>query len=133
MSHITNFSSYGSRVTGYSGYEQSINYIQNFFTNQGLVNVSTIPYSLLVPLDLGTKIEINEENYTAHSFTPNSVHACKIPSTGLSGSLIYGGSGSYPDMDGKRIDDSIVVLELNSQDNWIKTASLGAKGVIFLP
>ncbi|MFX1282968.1 MAG: M28 family peptidase [Promethearchaeota archaeon] len=98
-----------------------------------MVNVSTIPYSLLVPLDLGTKIEINGQNYTAHSFTPNSVHACKIPSTGLSGSLIYGGLGSYSEMDRKIIDGSIVVLEFNSQDNWIKAASLGAKGVIFLP
>lgn len=131
-SHIANFSSFKSRVTGYPGYEQSITYIQNFFINQELENVSTISYPLLVPLDLGTKIEMNGQNFTAHSLMPNSLESCKIPQNGLSGTLVYGGSGSFTDLDGKLIDDSIVVLEFNSQDNWINVASLGAKGVIFL-
>ncbi|MHA2224078.1 MAG: M28 family peptidase [Candidatus Hodarchaeales archaeon] len=131
-SHISNFSSFKSRVTGYSGYEQSAGYIQDFFTNQNLENVSTITYPLLVPLDLDTQIEISGMNFTAHTLMPNSLNPSKTPTNGLSGTLVYGGTGTYTDLDGKQIEGSIVVLEFNSQDNWIKVASLGAKGVIFL-
>ncbi len=131
-SHIENFSSFGSRVTGYPGYEKSIDYIQDFFNSQGLENISTITYPLLVPLENETKLEITGQNITAYALVPNSVHTCKTPSTGISGSLIYGASGSYADLDGKEIEGSIVVLEFNTQDNWINVASLGAKGVIFL-
>ncbi len=131
--HIDIFSSFGSRVTGYTGYEHAINYIQDFFRNQNLTQVQTLSYPLLIPYDHETKIAINGENLTAHAFVPNSVHACKIPSSGLSGTLVYGGSGTYSDLDGKKIEDSIVVLEFNTRSNWINVASLGAKAVIFLP
>ncbi|MHA2303770.1 MAG: M28 family peptidase [Candidatus Hodarchaeales archaeon] len=132
IDHITNLSSFGSRVTGYSGYEQTASYIENFFTNQSLNNVSISTYPLLVPIDHGTSLSLNNENYSAFTLMPNSVQACSTPSNGLSGRLVYGKSGKFTDLDGKRIQDSFVVLEFNTRSNWINAASLGAKGVIFL-
>lgn len=132
IDHISNLSNFGSRVTGYPGYEQTISYIENFFENQGLVNVSTASYPLLVPIDYGTTLSINNQNYSAYALMPNSVHTSSTPSNGLSGTLIYGNSGKYTDLDGKKIQDSFVILEFNTRSNWINSASLGAKGVIFL-
>ncbi|MHA2101139.1 MAG: M28 family peptidase, partial [Candidatus Kariarchaeaceae archaeon] len=131
--HIANLSSFGSRVTGYPGYEQATNYIHDFFKTQNLSNVQNLSYPLLIPYDRETKLSINGENYTAHTLVPNSVQTSKIPSSGLLGTLIYGGSGSYSDLSNKKIEDSIVLLEFNTQNNWINAASLGAKAVIFLP
>ncbi len=131
--HIVNLSSFGSRVTGYPGYVQATNYIQDFFKTQNLSDVHTITYPLLIPYDRETRLFINGENYTAHALVPNSVQTCKIPSSGLSGTLIYGGSGTYSDLNNKKIQDSIIVLEFNSNDNWINVASLGGKAVIYLP
>jgi hypothetical protein len=132
IEHIGNLSTFGSRVTGYPGYEQTINYIEEFFINNSLENVSTSSYPLLVPIDFGTTLSINNQTYSAHTLMPNSVHTCSTPSNGLSGTLIYGNSGKYTDLDGKKIEDSFVVLEFNTRSNWINSASLGAKGVIFL-
>ncbi|MFX0207345.1 MAG: M28 family metallopeptidase, partial [Candidatus Hodarchaeota archaeon] len=131
--HITNLSSFGSRVTGYPGYELARTYIENFFREHNLYEVQSVSYPLLVPYDHGTKIMVENESFTAYALTPNSVHSCKIPATGISGPLVYGGRGLYPDLDGKKIEDTIVVLEFNTQDNWINVASLGAKAVIYLP
>ncbi|MHA2364210.1 MAG: M28 family peptidase [Candidatus Hodarchaeales archaeon] len=131
--HIVNLSSFGSRVTGYPGYRQATKYIHDFFKTQNLSDVQNLSYPLLIPYDRETKLSINGENYTAHALVPNSVQTSKIPSSGLLGTLIYGGSGSYNDLNNKKIEDSIVVLEFNTQDNWINVASLGAKAVIFLP
>ncbi len=130
QNHIANFSSFQSRVTGYPGYELAVDYIESFYTNQGLTNVSTMTYPNLVAIDQGTTVEVNDQNFTAHTLMPNSFNTGKA--NGISGTLVYGGTGSYLDLDGKKIEDSIVVLEFNSQDNWINVASLGAKGVIFL-
>jgi ABC-type antimicrobial peptide transport system permease subunit len=131
--HIRNLSSFGSRVTGYPGYEQATEYIQNFFIAQNLAEVQTPSYPLLIPYENKTRLSFNGENYTAHALVPNSVQTCGIPSSGLSGTLIYGGSGTYSELNNKRIEDSIVVLEFNTKDNWINVASLGARAVIFLP
>ncbi|MHA1978065.1 MAG: M28 family peptidase [Candidatus Hodarchaeales archaeon] len=131
--HITNFSSFGSRVTGYPGYELAIDYIQDFFNSQNLTDVQTLSYPHLVPLDRTTGISIAGENYSAHALFPNSVHTSRTQSQGISGLLVYGGSGEYSELNGKRIEGSITVLEFNSNDNWKNAASLGAKAVIFLP
>jgi hypothetical protein len=131
--HIENLSSFGSRVTGYPGYEYTIEYIEEFFNSQNLDNVQTLSYPHLVPMDHGTKVIIKGENYTAHALQPNSVHTSKTPTGGLSGILVYGGLGEYTELDGKKIEGSIVVLEFNSQDNWVNVVGLGAKAVIFLP
>ncbi len=131
--HIEFLSSFGSRVTGYPGYEQTVDYIHDFFRNQNLSSIQTLSYPILIPYDYETKIAINGENFTAHALIPNSVQACKTHSGGLTGSLVYGGSGTFSELDGKKIEDSIVVLEFNTRDNWIKVASLGAKAVIYLP
>ena len=132
LSHINNFSSYGSRVTGYPGYYLTKDYIENFFEKQNLSDVQTHSYPHLVPIDRETKISINGDNYTAYALLPNSFHTSRTPFAGVSGKLIYGGFGEYSDLNGKAIEGAIVVLEFNSQDNWINVASLGAKGVIYL-
>ncbi len=134
QSHISNFSTFGgSRFTGYPGYELAANYIRDFFVDQGLENVSFPTYPLLVPIDKSTSVEVEGENFTAHTLMPNSLNPSRIPSIGVTGTLVYGGTGTYSELDGKKIEDAIVVLEFNSLDNWLKVASLGASGVIFLP
>ena len=40
--------------------------------------------------------------------------------------------GRPSDIEGTDINGSIVLLNLNSGDNWINMASLGAKGAIFI-
>ncbi len=130
--HIGNFSNMRSRVTGYPGYDLAVDYIENFFTKQNLSSIQTFSYPHIAPFDQGTQITIAGTNYTAHALVPNSVHTSGTPSTGLSGPLIYGGSGQYSELEGKKINGAIIVLEFNSQDNWINLVSLGAKAVIYL-
>ena len=78
-------------------------------------------------------MQIGSSNYSVFNLLPNSVQTSQTPAEGISGPMIYGGLGEFTNFDGKNINGSIVVLEFNSQDNWINAASLGARGVIFLP
>ncbi|MFX0086031.1 MAG: M28 family peptidase [Candidatus Hodarchaeota archaeon] len=132
-SHIENFSSFGSRMTGYPGYNQSIAYIIDYFHMNNLSDITNVSYPLTIPIESETFIQYAGQNFTAHSLLPNSVHTCNTPLGGLTGVLTYAGYGNLMEFDGLTIKDSIVVLEFNSGSNWINVASLGAKGVIFLP
>ncbi|MHA2276376.1 MAG: M28 family peptidase, partial [Candidatus Kariarchaeaceae archaeon] len=133
QSHIENLSSFGSRYTGYSGYKEAATYIKSFFQFiPRMESIESVPYEVTVPIEQETFLQIGNTNYSAYTLLPNSVHTGQTPQGGVSGSLIYGGSGQYSDLDGKKVNGSIVVLEFNSGDNWINAASLGAKGVIFL-
>ncbi|MHA2364939.1 MAG: M28 family peptidase [Candidatus Hodarchaeales archaeon] len=131
-SHINNFTQFSSRYTGYPGYEKAVNYIQDFFNSQNLEDVSIQTYPLQIPLETNTSVKIGSNNYRAFSLLPNSIQSCQTPKEGISGNLVYGGFGYYTEFDNKEIEGSIVILEFNSQDNWINAASLGAKGVIYL-
>ncbi|MHA2297738.1 MAG: M28 family peptidase [Candidatus Hodarchaeales archaeon] len=130
--HINNFTDFTSRFTSYDGYEQAASYIKDFFTSQGLQEIEFFTYPLVIPKDLGSTITIKDDNYTAFNLFPNSVQTCQTPNSGLTGRLVYADKGGYSDYDGSIINGSIVVLEFNSGNNWIKAASLGAKAIIFL-
>ncbi|MHA2096146.1 MAG: hypothetical protein ACW98F_16125, partial [Candidatus Hodarchaeales archaeon] len=129
-SHIENFTNFGSRYTGYEGYNKSIEYITDFYNLMGLENITAVEYPLVIPLDQGSYVSLGNNSYSVYPLKPNSVHPSNA--NGLQGTLVYGGHGTYPELDGINIENSIVALEFNSGDNWVNVAGLGAKGVIFL-
>ena len=131
--HVKRFSSFQTRLTGYSGYEEVANYIENFLREIG-ISVICHNYSVLVPIDYGTNITIFPQGivYDAYAFWPNGIQPCTISSEGIEGKLFYVGEGKLMDFDGLNVTDSIVLMDFNSQDNWINAAKLGAKASIFI-
>jgi len=132
---IINISSFGSRVTGYEGANETANYIASKLSSLGL-KVLWHPYNVVVPLDLGSSIVISapegEKTYKAYALWPNGVQTSPTPPEGLSGRLIYVGKGDLKDFDGKDVDGSIVLMDYESGDHWLNAAKLGAKAVIFI-
>jgi ABC-type antimicrobial peptide transport system permease subunit len=50
----------------------------------------------------------------------------------VKGPLLYGGSGTLDDFQGKEVKGRIVLMEFDSGDNWRNAAKLGAEAVVFL-
>jgi hypothetical protein len=46
--------------------------------------------------------------------------------------LIYAGSGELNELDGKIIEDAVILMEFESGKNWLYTANLGAKALIYV-
>jgi len=133
--HIEYFSSLGSRVTLYPGYEKAANYIYNWFVDTGLTSVSYHLYNITVPIDYGAYMEVitpEHANITLYPFWPNMVSLSQTPPEGFKGNLVYVGEGYLHDLDGKKIKDNIVLMKFNSQMNWLNVAKFGAKAVIFI-
>ncbi|MEM3945376.1 MAG: M28 family peptidase [Candidatus Micrarchaeia archaeon] len=129
------FSSLDSRVTGYPGSYIAANYIINRFKELGLKTIIQ-NYTVLSPIDGNDYIVVKTENnfykIKAYSLWPNLVQTCKTSKEGISGKLVYVGQGSYQELSGKPINGSIVLMDFNSEDNWVQAAALGAKGIIFV-
>ncbi|MEM1871098.1 MAG: FtsX-like permease family protein [Thermofilaceae archaeon] len=130
--HATTISGFGSRLTGYEGYNRTLEYIVATLRSYGLEPVLQ-PFQVLVPWDAGSTIRVPELGIEirAHCVWPNG-HVGTWSVRGLRGKLVYVGRGELEDFEGKEIEGSIVVMDFASLGNWRNAVKLGAKAVIFV-
>ncbi len=134
LDHVNAISSFGSRLTGYAGSIGAAEYIASQLKSYGL-DVVPHQYKTVVPIDEGSSVTVlgpKETRYEAYAVWPNGIQTSPTPPDGLIGQLIYVGKGEMKDFDGKEISGSIVLMDYESEDNWLTAAKFGAKGVIFI-
>ena len=133
--HILYLSSLDTRCMGSKGYEQAAMYIYDCFKSFGLSNVSYHFYKTATEICYGAYLQVNFPvylNITLHPLKSNLVVPSTTPLKGISGRLVYVGKGSWQELNGKPISNSIVLMDFNSENNWLNVAMLGAKAVIFI-
>lgn len=133
--HATTLSSLGSRMTGYPGYYKAAGFIYSYLSRELGLKVFNHTYKVLVPIEVEAYIEVLEPfnaRIRAYSLYPNGVNPSPTPPGGSEGNLVYVGRGEITDFDGKDIEGNIIVMDFNSQDNWLNAAKLGAKAVVFI-
>lgn len=131
---VDTISSFGPRVTGYEGYQKTLEYLYSYFGELGF-RVINHTYKVLVPFEEESYIEVVSPfsaRIRAYALWPNSVQTSSVPPEGIEGRLIYVGSGDLESFDGKEVEGSIVVMDFNSGENWLTAAKLGARAVIFV-
>lgn len=139
---INDLSAIPSRVTGYPGYYQAAEYVENKFSDLGLEDVETEEFSLVVPMvvrDEGERAASVTvigggagETFAIEPMWPNLVRLPKTPRNGLSGRLIYAHKGSLGEFNGLDVAGSIVLLDHNCASEWYNGPLLGATGVLFI-
>jgi len=131
--HVEFLSNLQTRATGYPGNDEARKYIYDHFVKYGLTNVSYMPFPVTDAINYGSNITIlsTNETITIHPLLPNKVATSATP--GLVGHLIYVKDGNIFNFDGKNVENSIVLMDWMSHDNWIIAAKLGAQAVIFIP
>jgi len=138
LNYVRKFSSMGSRVSGYNGNIEAANYIAQEFERIGLLPRGhegyLQPFKVAVPIDMGSSVTILDtgESFEAYALWPNGIQTCSTPPEGITGKLIYVGSGELKNFDGKEVAESIVLMDFNSGNNWLYAARFGAKAVIFI-
>ncbi len=86
------------------------------------VRVRQAPASLLVP-GTGQRVRL-------YPMWPNLVRTCSTPRSGISGRLIWAGSGSLGELKGKVMKDSIALVDFNCAYQWVGLADLGARAIL---
>jgi len=127
---IETFSSFGSRTTGSAGYEKAADYIENKLQQLGLETNSHY-YEVPVRRSFGATLSLNGKSHTLEQFIYNSITP-EVTDGVISAPLYYVGKGDLQNLDGKKIKDSIILMDFDSARNWQLLASLGAKALIYL-
>ena len=136
QNRIERLAAMGSRVTGYPGASAASQYLTDYLENLGLREVHRRVFHTPVPLDQGAvlRLEAGPETSTCpllHMW-PNLVRTSTVPPPGITGPLVYAGSGKPSDMDGFPMRGTIAVFEYDCGLRWVRAFDLGAEAVLFL-
>ena len=131
---IALLSSLGSRVVGYPGHAAAADFVERRFREVGLVDVRRDTFEVVVPVDHGASLHLLEtaQRLPLHGLWPNLVRTPTLPKEGVAAPMFYAGSGTYPELDGQRLEGRVALLEFNSQLNWLDLAALGVRAIIFI-
>ncbi|MFH1905239.1 MAG: FtsX-like permease family protein [bacterium] len=131
---VSDLANLGSRVPGYQGNEEASKYIENIFQKIGLENVKSENFSVTVPIDKGASLVISNTNkeLLLYCLWPNLIRTPTLPSVGMRSQVIDGKTGSFEDLNGKTIQDKVVLLDFNCGNRWLDISMLGAKAFIFI-
>ena len=121
-----------SRVAGYPGCNTAGKYVYDQYKKIGLKDIKVEPFYASVPVDEGASVAVGGKSIKLYPLWPNLVRTSQLPKNGVTGPLIYGGSGKLSEFDGYNVEGSIVMLEFNSGSQWLNAPRLGASAVIFI-
>lgn len=129
----------GSRVTGYDGCDQAAKLVETRFRELGLQDVEVEEFPVVVPVvkpdaqGRAASLSVQgADNFGIIPLWPNMIRTPKTPAEGVSGRLVYGGTGNLRFFNGKDISESIVMVDFNCGADWFNAPLLGAKAVLFI-
>ena len=131
---ITSFSSVKDRSQGSIGALQTAEFIKSHLKNLGYSFIGSQTFSLPVRQKGICQIKIGNEGQPLDldPFLSNAVSPGTIPLPGLTAHVVYVGKGELKDFNDKIIKDTIVLMDLDSDSNWINALSLGARALIYI-
>jgi hypothetical protein len=123
----------GSRIPGYPGHRQAFEYVQSEFEKIGLEGITVEQHFVTVPVDKGASLALGdgEGSIPLYGLWPNHVQTPTVPAIGVRGKLIYGGKGSFEELNGKEVEGSIVLMDFDCGQAYLNPRMLGAQAVIF--
>ncbi len=131
---IKQFSSDKDRATGSKDAAQTAKFIESYF--KGLKYSKVGSQTFLMPArlktDTGITLSSNGKHFDLDPFLSNAVSPDTLAHPGITGRVVYVDKGEMKDFNHKQIKGSIVLMDLNSSQNWLNALSLGAKALIYI-
>ncbi|MEM2930152.1 MAG: M28 family peptidase, partial [Thermoproteota archaeon] len=137
--HVKHLSGLRCRTPGYPGYEAAAKYIYENFIENGL---EPGPYgyfenfTVLVPVVREARIQVLLPfEFTLDNVStlyPMGLNPGGTPPEGIEGRLVYVGKAALSELNGKNLNDTIVLVDYENSGNWVHTVMFGAKAVIFV-
>lgn len=131
---IEEFSSYGDRTVGSPNINNAADYIEKCFRSYKGSTVGKQRFLMPTIKSYPAKLLIHDSRQTIE-LNPAILNAITPPATpqkGLTGPLIYAGKGTLADFNGLPVKNSIVLMDMESEKNWLNAASLGASALIYI-
>ena len=130
---IAALASFADRSTDTTGNSAAAAYIRKQFEQLGAEVVEGHQFSVPVIKHGISRLTIpgSDMDLQIHPILLNAISPQTVQD-GLEGPLVYVGKGELPQFNGKQIDGSVILMEIDSGKNWLHAASLGARAVIYI-
>ena len=134
IADIKKLSSYGDRTTGSSGNAAAAAYIKSRFAALGIETVGMHKFDVATIKPKKSTLTLPNRGISipVRPMRSNAVTPQTIPGPGITAPLVYVGHGDFHEINGKAIEGSIILMELESGRNWQYAADLGAKALIYV-
>lgn len=126
--------SFGDRSTGAPGNARAAALIKGELERLAIGDVASQSFAVPVIRQGRSELDVPAAGLTLPlpAFAGNAVSPQAVDAPGLSGPLVYVGSGEAGFLNGKRIEGAVVLMELDSARHWLTAAGLGAKALIYV-
>jgi len=133
---VSDLTQNGSRVPGYPGHRKAFEYVRDAFTQIGLEDIRVEEHTVTVPVDKGGTLrlsspDVGDEAFPVYGLWPNHVRTPSLPKGGVKGRLIYGGKGSFEELNGRPVEGSIVMMDFDCDQGYLNSRMLGAQAILF--
>ena len=131
---IQNLSSLADRSTGAADNKAAADYIKTKLSQFEFEIVDSQKFATPVMQYGKSSLSIPDRGITVpiQPINGNALTPQKIVAPGLKGPLIYVGNGSLAELNGKAVENAIILMEFESGRNWLSAADLGAKALIYI-
>ena len=124
-----------SRLTGQSGNPRAVETIVSALREMGIEDLQRQAFQVAVPdvehASLSLAGPDAPRELPLHPVWPNLARTSQTPPEGVTGPLVYVGKGTDRELAGKRIQDSILVIDWDCDIEWLGAGEFGARAVIF--
>jgi len=130
--HYEYLSSIKDTYSGYPGYYQVTSYIYHYVKEILNLNVKIQNYSILIPYDYNSTLTIiypKKIKFRVYALIPNLI---EIYDEKLCGEIIYLRKGDLEELKTANLTNKIILLDFDSDTNWIYLKMFGALAVIFI-
>jgi hypothetical protein len=125
---------FGDRSTGTAGNARAADYIraalEQLFPGAVATHAFTVPVIRSGDSALSSPGRPGELRLRA--MAGNAVTPPAAPPPGLSGPLVYVGSGGLRELNGRPIEGALLLMELDSGTGWLTAADLGASALVYV-
>jgi len=124
-----------SRMSGSPGADRAFELICRELDGLGLRDREVQELDVAVPVVREGVLEADSPSgrisVPLHPLWPNLARTSRTPPAGIRGSVVDVGRGTDAELAGKPITGSIVVMDWDSDQEWLNAAELGAKAIVF--
>ena len=133
--HVRALASSSSRVSGYSGAVNAARLVATELTSMGITNIDVDKFEVVVPIVRSASLSASTPTgnivIPLHPLWPNLARTSATGPDGITAPIIDGGRGTEADIARKMLRGSIVVMDWNSNMEWLTVPEFGGKAVIF--
>ncbi len=137
LRHARQIASFGSRQTGQPGCSLAVEYVESRLREMGFDNVTRHEVDVTAAVERECSLTVEcppgaEMSFPAHALAPNNAQTSPTPPGGIAGPLVYLGTSTPEEWDGREVKGAVAVLEFNSGEGWLDAIGRGAKAVVLL-